>query len=543
MSRKRILTRATTCLGIVVTTASIFVPSVSVVVLADAMSSSDTSINSTGYFESTETEDVLSSTSETSSTGTVVSDTESDLQSDFESQPPMSDSSSTNSSSGSANTSASTTNDSSNIGSTGNTKPSSNSSSKDSSTGTSNTTSSSKDSESKDEKKKTDNKKETKPVGPIVYSRNQSTAEFIEEIGEDARLIGQENGLYASVMIAQAILESGSGNSGLARTPNYNLFGIKGSYQGKSVEMATMEDDGEGGLFTITAKFRKYPSYKESLGDYATLMTGGTSGRSTFYQGAWKANTKDYREATRFLTGRYATDTRYNEKLNGLIETYNLTEYDKKKSVPETIKKSKETEVFIESIARDVKTVADKNDLYASVLIAEAVLKSSSGNNVLVEQNNVYQTKGKFENKGTKLATFVEKEEGVKLVEVEYKDYPDIETAINDYVEELKKEDKVYKEHTQTKKDNFRKVTAYLTVTNRSDHLYHKKLNAIINTYDLTQYDKEVVVKKQPAKDKKEITVSHKDKVTAINKLGKDMADTLSESLDKPKKYTVSKED
>ena len=178
--------------------------------------------------------------------------------------------------------------------------------------------------------------------------------------------------------------------------------------------------------------------------------------------------------------------------------------------------------------------------MYASVLIAEAVLKSSSGNNVLVEQNNLYQTKGQFKGKGKNLATFVEEDEGVKLVEVEYKDYPDIETAINDYVEELKKEDKVYKEHTQTKKDSFRKVTAYLTVANRDDHLYHKKLNAIINTYDLTKYDKEVVVKKKPVSEKK---VSHTDKVTTINKLGKDMADTLSESLDKPNKYTVSKED
>lgn len=538
MSKKRILTRATTYLGIVATTASIFVPSASMIVLADALSSSDTSINSTGFSENTETEESSSLTSETSSTGTTVSDKDDDLQSDFENQPPVSDSSSTNSTSSStsesASSSASSTGNSSNIGSTGNSKPGSTNSSKDSSSSERN------ESESKEEKKKIDKNKEKGPVGPIVYSRNQSTAEFIEEIGEDARLIGQENGLYASVMIAQAILESGSGNSGLARKPNYNLFGIKGSYQGEAVEMATMEDDGEGGLFTITAKFRKYPSYKESLDDYATLMTGGTSGRSTFYQGAWKANTKDYIEATRFLTGRYATDTRYNDKLNGLIDTYNLTEYDQKKTVPETIKKSKETQLFIDSIAEDSKKIADKNDLYASVLIAEAVLKSSSGNNVLVEQNNLYQTKGQFKGKGKNLATFVEEDEGVKLVEVEYKDYPDIETAINDYVEELKKEDKVYKEHTQTKKDSFRKVTAYLTVANRDDHLYHKKLNAIINTYDLTKYDKEVVVKKKPVSEKK---VSHTDKVTTINKLGKDMADTLSESLDKPNKYTVSKED
>ena len=241
MSKKRILTRATTYLGIVATTASIFVPSASMIVLADALSSSDTSINSTGFSENTETEESSSLTSETSSTGTTVSDKDDDLQSDFENQPPVSDSSSTNSTSSStsesASSSASSTGNSSNIGSTGNSKPGSTNSSKDSSSSERN------ESESKEEKKKIDKNKEKGPVGPIVYSRNQSTAEFIEEIGEDARLIGQENGLYASVMIAQAILESGSGNSGLARKPNYNLFGIKGSYQGEAVEMATMEDE------------------------------------------------------------------------------------------------------------------------------------------------------------------------------------------------------------------------------------------------------------------------------------------------------------
>ena len=96
--------------------------------------------------------------------------------------------------------------------------------------------------------------------------------------------------------------------------------------------------------FKIQDSFRKYPSYKESLEDYATLMTGGTQGRSTFYQGAWKANTNSYQEATKYLTGRYATDTRYDEKLNGLIETYDLTQYDHEKSVEAKMKKSKETE-------------------------------------------------------------------------------------------------------------------------------------------------------------------------------------------------------
>ncbi|WP_242704060.1 glucosaminidase domain-containing protein [Candidatus Enterococcus moelleringii] len=164
--------------------------------------------------------------------------------------------------------------------------------------------------------------------GSIRFDRNLTTTEFIEEIGEAARKIGQEEDLYASVMIAQAILESGSGGSQLAQAPHYNLFGIKGSHEGKSVSFATQEDTGGGNMTTIQASFRAYDDYEASFADYAKLMKEGITGNPEFYQGTWKSNTENYEEATAFLTGKYATDTSYNKKLNGLIETYNLTQYD-----------------------------------------------------------------------------------------------------------------------------------------------------------------------------------------------------------------------
>ncbi|MGG5318749.1 hypothetical protein IGI49_004146 [Enterococcus sp. AZ071] len=182
------------------------------------------------------------------------------------------------------------------------------------------------------------------PVGPqqttashgsIKFDRNLTTTEFIEEIGESARKIGQEQELYASVMIAQAILESGSGGSQLAQAPNYNLFGIKGAHEGKSVSFATQEDTGGGNMTTIQASFRAYDDYEDCFEDYAKLLKEGISGNSDFYKGAWKTTTENYEEATAFLTGKYATDTSYNKKLNGLIETYNLTQYDHPKEESE----------------------------------------------------------------------------------------------------------------------------------------------------------------------------------------------------------------
>ncbi|ANK59633.1 hypothetical protein AYR54_04835 [Loigolactobacillus backii] len=151
---------------------------------------------------------------------------------------------------------------------------------------------------------------------------------FIKLFAKNAQKIAYKHGIYASVMIAQAALESSWGNSDLATAPNYNLFGIKGDSVGRSTQMATKEDNGFGQLFTIKTNFKRYDSYKASLTDYTNLLTTGTM--ANFYAGAWKQNAKNYQKATKFLTGRYATDTNYNLKLNQIITTYHLTKYDQK---------------------------------------------------------------------------------------------------------------------------------------------------------------------------------------------------------------------
>ncbi|MEC5315291.1 SH3 domain-containing protein [Enterococcus casseliflavus] len=153
-------------------------------------------------------------------------------------------------------------------------------------------------------------------------------AAFISQICGYATEVAAANDLYASVMMAQAILESGWGASTLTTTAN-NMFGIKGSYNGQYVTMDTYEDDGSGNYYLISAKFRKYPSLKESFEDNAYVLrnTSFSSGYY-YYSGAWKSNTTSYTQATAWLQGRYATDTSYASKLNNLISTYNLTQYD-----------------------------------------------------------------------------------------------------------------------------------------------------------------------------------------------------------------------
>lgn len=165
----------------------------------------------------------------------------------------------------------------------------------------------------------------------INFTENEGAKKFISTIAEDARKLGQEYDVFASVMIAQALLESGSGTSSLSLPPNYNLFGVKGTYQGQAVSMATQEDRGNGDLYSINSAFRKYPNYAASLGDYVQLLRGGISGNDGYYQNAWRSTAKNYLRATQALTGKYATDTSYNRKLNSIIAVYNLTQYDRVK--------------------------------------------------------------------------------------------------------------------------------------------------------------------------------------------------------------------
>lgn len=156
----------------------------------------------------------------------------------------------------------------------------------------------------------------------------QDISGFIEQIGWSAQDVAANNDLYASVMIAQAILESGYGSSALSNAPYYNLFGVKGSYNGQSVYMPTQEYL-NGQWVEMNEPFRQYNSYWESFQDHANVLRSTSFATGTaHYSGVWKSQTTSFYDATNYLTGRYATDPGYAQKLNWLIETYQLTRFD-----------------------------------------------------------------------------------------------------------------------------------------------------------------------------------------------------------------------
>lgn len=131
----------------------------------------------------------------------------------------------------------------------------------------------------------------------------------------------KKTGILASLTAAQALIESNKGNSGLAQKGN-NLFGIKGEYNGQFVTMPTKEWNGSQ-YITVNAKFRKYPSWAESIADHSGLFN-----RSSRYQNL--RGCTDYKIACENVQkDGYATSPSYTTTLLRTIETYRLYTWDK----------------------------------------------------------------------------------------------------------------------------------------------------------------------------------------------------------------------
>ncbi|KIN37967.1 hypothetical protein B4071_2803 [Bacillus subtilis] len=156
--------------------------------------------------------------------------------------------------------------------------------------------------------------------------------DFIKQIAADAQRVYKNHQILASLIIAQGCLESAWGTSELA-TKGYNLFGMKGEYNGQYVTMMTWEViNGEN--VQVSAKFRKYPSWKESIDDLANLYLNGVSWDKDHYRAV--VGEKDYQKATSALVkAGYATDPNYATKLNSIISTYGLTKYDTTEGIPD----------------------------------------------------------------------------------------------------------------------------------------------------------------------------------------------------------------
>lgn len=155
-------------------------------------------------------------------------------------------------------------------------------------------------------------------LGLQSQTRNKQYEDYIKKYRELAVEEMKKYHIPASITLAQGLLESGAGQSTLARKSN-NHFGIKcgSDWEGRTVRH---DDDARGECF------RAYKHPKQSYEDHSKFLAGRSR-----YASLFKLKITDYKGWARGLKkAGYATDPRYAQRLIDIIELYDLHKYDKK---------------------------------------------------------------------------------------------------------------------------------------------------------------------------------------------------------------------
>jgi hypothetical protein len=154
-----------------------------------------------------------------------------------------------------------------------------------------------------------------------LSAQNMSRAEYIAKYKDLAIAEMNQYGIPASITLAQGVLESGDGNSELARKAK-NHFGIKchSSWEGKKV----YHDDDEA-----QECFRKYPTVAASYRDHSVFL------QKARYAALFELSITDYKGWAKGLRkAGYATNPKYADLLIKIIEDNQLYVYDKASDVP-----------------------------------------------------------------------------------------------------------------------------------------------------------------------------------------------------------------
>ena len=193
---------------------------------------------------------------------------------------------------------------------------------------------------------------------PESHSASLSGQAYIERYKDIAIAEMEQYGIPASIKLAQALLESGNGNSPLARRAN-NHFGIKCTPEwdgGKTYH----DDDRRNDCFRV------YERAEDSFHDHSQFLLRKR------YAALFKLDKDDYKGWARGLKAAgYATNPRYADLLISLIERYELYQYDR----PTTRKESPhreavaQTEIAEEQVKKEVKEgVIEENTLEARAI-------------------------------------------------------------------------------------------------------------------------------------------------------------------------------
>ena len=154
----------------------------------------------------------------------------------------------------------------------------------------------------------------TLPLG--LLAQKITPEEYIQTYKDIAICEMKAHKIPASITLAQGLLESGAGNSALAREAK-NHFGIK-CHKGWDGDTYYMDDDEKDECF------RKYKNAEESFKDHSEFLCGRSR-----YAALFDLKITDYKGWAKGLKAAgSATNPKYAQLLIDRIELYDLTKYD-----------------------------------------------------------------------------------------------------------------------------------------------------------------------------------------------------------------------
>ena len=153
------------------------------------------------------------------------------------------------------------------------------------------------------------------PSESMIKTESYSYQEYIDAHCQKAIQLQQKYKIPASIILAQAVLESRAGQSFIALAGN-NHFGLKCTdWRGLCIHK---NDDGKNDCF------RKYLSVSDSFEDHSRFLS-----ERNYYKPLFNLNITDYKAWAKGLKQcGYATDSQYEAKLIQIIENYKLYAYD-----------------------------------------------------------------------------------------------------------------------------------------------------------------------------------------------------------------------
>ena len=178
-----------------------------------------------------------------------------------------------------------------------------------------------------------------------TLSAKYSTRDYIRKYKKLAIAEMKKYKIPASITLAQGILESGNGNSTLARRAN-NHFGIKchDNWRGKTMKW---DDDARNECFrkykNVAESYRDHSKFLKNRGRYSSLFRFKITNYSAWARGLQKAG--------------YATNKKYSSLLIRVIEENRLYRFDNKKYQREVLKESDSTMIYADDIKPDSSSI------------------------------------------------------------------------------------------------------------------------------------------------------------------------------------------